>query len=98
MTLSKELGFSVDNLTNENIRAYRLDPEEQGVVITDVESGTTASQVQLQPGSIVLAVNHRKVTNVKEFEEALKDVKKGERILLLVKQGRVMRFYSIKSQ
>lgn len=98
ITSTKKLGFTVDNLTNENIRKYKLDPEDHGVVITEVETDSPASQAQLQPGYLVLAVNHKKVTNVKEFENALTSVSKGDHILLLVRQGQIMRFHSLKSQ
>ena len=97
-TSSRQLGFSVDNLTNENIKAYRLNPEDQGVVINEVDSSSPAGQARLQPGFLILAVNHKKVTNVKEFESALQGIKSGDRILLLVRQGQVMRFYSLKAQ
>ena len=97
-TPSKQLGFSVDNLTNENIRTFKLTPEDQGVVITEVQGDSPASQASLKPGFLVIAVNHQKVTNVKEFEQALKNTQKGDRILLLVRQGDMMRFYSLKSQ
>ncbi|NGX50420.1 MAG: Periplasmic serine endoprotease DegP [Chlamydiae bacterium] len=97
-TSSRQLGLSVDNLTNENIRTHKLNPEEEGVVITEIQMGSPADQVKLKPGFLIIAVNHQKVTNVKEFEQALKGIKKGDRILLLIRQGRVMRFYSLKAQ
>ncbi|MGE0199216.1 MAG: DegQ family serine endoprotease [Simkaniaceae bacterium] len=95
---SKQLGFSVDNLTNENIRNYKLTPDDQGVVITEVLMDSPAGQANLKPGFLVIAVNHQKVTNVKEFEQALQGIKPGDRILLLVRQGQMMRFYSLKSE
>ncbi len=97
-TASRHLGFSVDNLTNENIQLFRFSQDDKGVVIVSVEPGTPADTAGIKPGSLIMAVNHQKVTNVTEFNDALKNVKPGQRILLLMRQGDVMKFYTLKAQ
>lgn len=95
-TASRYLGISVDNLTPENIQKYHLSNQDEGVVIVEVDPASAALKGGLQPGFLILAVNHQKVKNVNEFNDALKGVKKGERVLILVKQGESIRFYSIR--
>jgi serine protease Do len=97
-TASKNLGFSVDNLTNQNIQQYKFNQDDKGVVVVTVEANTPADRAGIKPGFLVMAVNHRKITTVTEFNEALQNVKPGERILLLVRQGQVMKFYTLKAQ
>ena len=97
-TTSRKLGFSVDNLTNQNIQQYTFSQDDKGVVIVSVEQGTSADKVGIKPGFLVMAVNHQKVTNVSEFNEALQHVKSGERILLLIRKGHAMKFYSLKAE
>lgn len=97
-TASRHLGFSVDNLTNENIQQFKFNQDDKGVVVVAIESGSPADRAGIKPGFLVMAVNHKKVTNVTEFNDALTNVKSGERILLLVRQGQVMRFYTLKAQ
>ena len=97
-TASKHLGFSVDNLTNQNIQQYKFNQDDKGVVVVTVEANTPADRAGIKPGFLVMAVNHRKITTVTEFNEALQNVKPGERILLLVRQGQVMKFYTLKAQ
>ena len=98
VTMSRQLGLSVDNLTLENIQQYRLNQEEKGVVIVAVEPDSPADICGITPGSLIIAVDHKKVTTVTEFNDAIKTIKSGDRILLLVRQKGMMKFYSIKAQ
>ncbi|MCB1109948.1 MAG: Do family serine endopeptidase [Chlamydiia bacterium] len=97
-TASRQLGFSVDNLTNQNIQQYKFNQDDKGVVVVTVEPGTPADKAGIKPGFLVMAVNHKKITNVTEFNDALQNVRSGERILLLVRQGQVMKFYTLKAE
>ena len=93
---SDKIGFSVDNITPDNIAQYHLDKEETGVVIVDVVQNSLAFRAGLKPGFVIMAVNHKKITNVKDYNEAMKSPDGQNRLLLLVKQGKLMRFYAIK--
>lgn len=97
-TASRHLGITVDNLTNANIQQYKINQEHKGVVIVDVESGSPADIMGLRPGFLIMGVNHQKVTNVTEFNNALDGVKKGHRVLLLVRHGQGAKFYSLKAE
>lgn len=90
------LGLTVENLSNETIKQYRLNPHEEGVVITQVEPGSMGAKLGLKPGYIIVSLNHKKVTTVEEFNQALASIEKGKKVLLLVKYGDVARFFSIK--
>lgn len=91
-----ELGFHVENLSSSNLAKFRLHPDEKGVVITDVMKGSVAAKAGLRPGFVIMAVNHNKVSNVSEFNAALSNVSDNNRVLLLVKQGDIVRFHSLK--
>ncbi len=97
-TASQMLGFTVDNLTNENIQSFRFSQELEGIVIVAVEPGGPAQSVGLMPGSIIMAINHKKIANVSEFNDALSGTKSGDRVLLLVRQGDMMRFFTIRAE
>ncbi|WP_420422364.1 Do family serine endopeptidase [Simkania sp.] len=96
-TSSKTLGLTVDNLTKEHIQSYGLQASEKGVLIMDVHHNSPAARIGLKPGMIVMAVNHKEVNNVKDFNEAVEGIGPNQRILLLVKQGSMVRFYSLKT-
>jgi S1-C subfamily serine protease len=63
------LGTTVVNLSPAVAEELRLDANLQGVVITNVENGTPAQVVGLQPGDVVLEVNGEKVTRSRELEK-----------------------------
>ncbi len=97
-TASRHLGISVDNLTNENIKRFKFNQDDKGIVIVSVEPNSPADNVGIKSGFLVMAVNHQKVTTVTEFNDALNNVKSGQRILLLVRQGQVIKFYTLKAE
>lgn len=89
--LLEDLGFTVQNLTDEY--AQRFDYEgEEGVLVTKVVSGSVAAMKGIRPGLLIQEVNQKKVTNVNEFnQQAQKALEKG-RILLLVREGDSSRY------
>lgn len=93
--LIQKLGMEIENLTPDLAKQLGLTQKEEGVVITKIKPGSIAATAGLRPGFLIQAVNHKKVTNVNEFNEALGQPE-NKRILLLVRQGNMTRFYSIK--
>lgn len=94
VTVSGELGLTVDNLTPDNIARYHLSEGDTGVVITDVNKNSIAGRMGIRPGFLIMAVNHQKVTNVKEFNQALSDRERGKPVLLLIRSGDTVRFFT----
>ncbi len=81
----EELGFSVDNLTDE--LAQRLGFEgRSGVVVTEVDPGSQAAEIGLAPGVLIRQVNRREVNNTREFNEAIAKAKDKGNALLLVQR------------
>jgi len=81
----EELGFSVDNLTDE--LAQRLGFEGQsGVVVTEVDPGSQAAEIGLAPGVLIRQVNRQEVSNTREFNDAIEKAKDKGSALLLVQR------------
>jgi serine protease Do len=77
--------------------AHRLGlASAKGVLIVEVHPGSPADQVGLEPADVVREVNQRPVNNISDFERALRQGKRGERILLLVQRGDNTVFFAIK--
>nr|NGX27164.1 Periplasmic pH-dependent serine endoprotease DegQ [Chlamydiota bacterium] len=93
----QKLGMEVEPLTPDLSQKLGYSQNEEGVVITKIKPGSAAAMAGMRPGFLILAINHKKVTNVEEFNKALEETK-NNRILILVKQGNVTRFYSLKLQ
>ncbi|MBS0604599.1 MAG: DegQ family serine endoprotease [Verrucomicrobia bacterium] len=94
-SIIQKLGMEIDNLTADLSKQLGYTQKEEGVVITKIKPGSAAAMAGLRPGFLIQAVNHQKVSNVDEFNEAL-GKPENKRILLLVRQGNATRFYSIK--
>lgn len=93
----QKMGLEVETLTPQIAKELGLiNRNEEGVVITKIKPGSISARAGLRPGFLIQAVNHKKITNVTEFNDALNEAGSKNRLLLLVRQGNVTRFYSIK--
>jgi serine protease Do len=91
-----KLGIEVDKLTAEQAKQLGYSASDEGVVITKVKPGSPAATAGMRPGFLVLAINHKKVTSIEDFNEAINGTENKNRVLVLVRQGNMNRFYSIK--
>jgi serine protease Do len=90
-----ELGLRVQRITPENSRRLGLS-SIKGVLVLEVQSGSPAEQVGLEPADVIREVNQKPVNNVKDFERAVRQGRRGERILLLVQRGDNAVFFALK--
>ena len=88
---SNPLGFSVDDLSAAQREALGLEANE-GVVVSRV-SGPAAQR--LRAGDVILMVGKTRVGSVAQFEQATKNVKSGEPVMLLVRRGEVTQFITV---
>ncbi len=78
-----KLGFHVKALTSDQRQELDLKPHD-GVMISQI-TGRQAAAAQLQAGDVVLMVGQRKVGSVAAFNKAIRHVKAGGTVLLLVR-------------
>jgi serine protease Do len=96
-SIDRDLGMSVQNLTEELAKSFGFEGEN-GVVVSAVEPGSPAAQADVKEGDLIKEVNREKINNIKEFREALKSTEEGKDILLLLRRGMHTRFVIIKSK
>jgi serine protease Do len=90
-----ELGLRVQRITPETSRRLALS-SVKGVLVLEVQSGSPAEQVGIEPADVIREVNQRPVNNVKDFERAVRQGRRGDRILLLVQRGDNAVFFALK--
>lgn len=81
------LGVTAKNLTRDQAQdlADQLHLEgRQGVLVTDVQAGSFASDLGVQHGDIVLSINKRPVTSLEDFNRLLSQLKSGNDVVLLI--------------
>ncbi len=83
----KDIGFTVRELTPPLARRYGFRTQE-GLLITDIRRYSEAERKGLEAGDIILEVNRRPVTKVRELDSILKKLKSGDPIMLLVRRER----------
>lgn len=94
--VAQKVGIEVENITPDVARQLGYDKMVEGVVITKVKPGSPAAMAGIRPGFLILAINHQKIANVNDFNEALNNLAEDKRVLILARQGEVTRFYSLK--
>ena len=80
-------GMAVQELTPQLAQQLGLEPGASGVVISDIEDGSPAAEAGLQPGDLISEVNRTAIKNLTDYQQAIKQVKNGENLLLLIKRG-----------
>ncbi|GAB4234873.1 MAG: DegQ family serine endoprotease [Chlamydiales bacterium] len=89
------LGIKVEPLSEE--AAKRMDfHEDHGVLVSRVEPGSLAGWAGIKKGAILISVNKVPVSSPEEYMRAIKNIKKGQPVILHLKQDGITRFVSLK--
>ena len=86
------LGLAVEDITAEQRKELGL-KDQNGVVISGVSGA--AKRAALQAGDIVLMVGRQSIKSTSDFRNAVKDVKPGDSVMLLVKRNEATQFVTI---
>lgn len=81
---SEELGLTVENITPNLAGKFGVKPG-QGVLITEVKTGSVADMANIKVGSIILQVNRVNIKNTNDFNREVKQSSKDKSVLLLLK-------------
>jgi serine protease Do len=99
--IAQKIGLEIDNLTPEIAARAGVPSNTEGVVITQVKPGSSAALAGLRPGYVITGVavnwnNQKKVKNLTEFDEAMKELGDKKHIILIVRHQNFQRYYTIK--
>jgi serine protease Do len=76
-------GVTVQELTPDSYRRLNLPEKIRGVVVSNIDSESPASE-KLMPGDVILEIKNKAISNVEDYEEVVSKVKTAEVVLLLV--------------
>jgi len=83
--------LEVRELNEELASRYGLKSSEHGVVVVRVRPGSSAEELGVREGDIVVEVNRQAVTSIKVYERIAGKLPKDQAVLLLLKrQGRTI--------
>ncbi|MDD5434802.1 MAG: DegQ family serine endoprotease [Nitrospira sp.] len=77
-------GVTVQGLTPEYRDKLDIPDKIKGVIITAVESGSSAEEYGLKAGDVILEINKKATKTIKDFNKAVAEIKKGESALILI--------------
>jgi serine protease Do len=89
-------GLTVQNITPDLAQRFGMDEGERGVVVTELIPGSPAGEARLRPGDVIREVNRQRIQNLRDYNQAIQKVRKGESLLLLVKRGKNTFYVAIK--
>ena len=80
---SVQAGIQVKVVTSEIAKEVGL-PWVKGLVITEIIPGSSADDMGLQPGDVILEANQIEMSSVDEWEEIINKLEPGDTLLLLI--------------
>ncbi|MFN3466133.1 MAG: DegQ family serine endoprotease [Candidatus Brocadiales bacterium] len=92
---TKNFGMTLDTLNPELAKRFGYEGD-MGVVVVDVEPGSPAEQVGVQPGDLIKEVNRERVHNLQEYQAIVSKGPAEKGLLLLVKRGNFTRYVLIQ--
>ncbi len=96
--LFKNLGMIVKDLTSKQSIKLKYEGEE-GVIVTNIQKEGPASKAGLKKGDLIIEVQHKPVTSVDEFHQAILKIQQEEDILMFIKrQNKTSKFIVLKQK
>ena len=80
-----ELGIQVSNINPEMAQRFNLS-ESDGVVVSNVKSGSKADEAGFQTGDIIREINHKSISSVDDFRNRINEIDSGEDINFFIQR------------
>jgi serine protease Do len=89
------LGLTLQPLTPEAAKKFGIPGDAKGLVVVDVDQEGPASEADIRPGDVILAINRQEVGSTDDVQAALE--KAGDRpSLFLISRGGDTAFITIQ--
>ncbi|MGI9508080.1 MAG: Do family serine endopeptidase [Geminicoccaceae bacterium] len=94
----EDLGVTVATITDEMRERFELPGESKGVVITEVDEGSTAGEENLRPGDVIVEVGQEEVNSPPEVTAKVNEAKDNDKksVLLLIDRNGDLRFVALR--
>lgn len=92
---STKIGATVSDITTDLKERYSI-PSAAGVVVLNVQRGSIAEELGLQPGDQILEVDRKKLENLKDWDRYIK--KDPQTLVLLVQRKDQTFFFTYQKQ
>ncbi len=89
-------GIAAQEITAEMAR--QLGISREGVIVTEVQGGSPADEVGIQPQDIIVQVNRVKIISIKDFNREIIRAAAKKSVTLLIKRGRSSFFVALRTE
>jgi serine protease Do len=91
---SKKIGMTVQEITPKLAESLGIE-EIQGLIVSDIITGSVAAEAGILRGDIILEINREKVESIAQYKNVLQATQEKKSILLLIKRDQHTRFVVI---
>ena len=91
------MGLTVSTLTDELREQLGLDPESEGLVVSDIDPDSAAYSKGLRAGDLIEEAGQVRISTIPQFEERIEEAREAgqKSFLLLVRRGGDARFVAL---
>jgi serine protease Do len=75
-------------MTAEQVERLGLTSGTKGVLVTEVKPDSFGDDINVTPGLVILQVNRQPVNSEEEFRKITSQLKSGQDVVFLIRQGR----------
>ncbi|MCK4903863.1 MAG: PDZ domain-containing protein, partial [Candidatus Marinimicrobia bacterium] len=94
--INMSLGIEVRDISNTLAERYEIDPESNGVLVTDIDKKSNAYEVGIRVGDIITRIGTKKIASSKNFKDLIEDLSDQDSLLLLVKRGERSSYFAFE--
>lgn len=92
----EKFGIQVSPLSTETRKELGLSADIKGVIVTDVDQQSQAAKEGIAQNDIIMEINRNPINSVRNFKSALKTIKTGDSVLLLIQREKSTFFKAFK--
>ena len=89
-------GVAVQPLDESLARELGVDSNTKGVVVTDVQPGSSADHAGLARGDVISEINRKPIGSSEEYAGLASDLKKDQPALVFIHRGKIPLFLTLK--
>ncbi len=90
-------GVSVQEVTEEILKRLGITKKIKGVMVNNIEEDSPALGI-LRKGDIIMEVNRKLIANIKEYNDIVSKIERGQDILLLIIRGGSSQYITVASR
>jgi S1-C subfamily serine protease len=89
-------GLHVEDLDSRSARRLIEDPNEEGVVVVDVDIDSPADEAGIRPGDLIREIGNVEITDLGDYAKAVRKYEEKKAVAILIKRGNQTLYVGMK--